>query len=86
MYFYILCRWTVKFSSQSFPYLIPRLLLGNVINAKTGQWVGRLSGLGAGLDSYFEYLLKSYILFGEEEDYLMFNESYSGFKQYLRRG
>ncbi|ODM99933.1 ER degradation-enhancing alpha-mannosidase-like protein 1 [Orchesella cincta] len=61
-------------------------LLGNVINAKTGQWVGRLSGLGAGLDSYFEYLLKSYILFGEEEDYQMFNESYSVIKQYLRRG
>ncbi|CAG7837921.1 unnamed protein product [Allacma fusca] len=61
-------------------------LLGNVINAKTGQWVGRLSGLGAGLDSYFEYLLKSYILFGEEEDFVMFNDSYIAFKQYLRRG
>lgn len=57
-----------------------------MINAKTGQWVGRLSGLGAGLDSYFEYLLKSYILFGEEEDYHMFNESYVLIKQYLRRG
>ena len=57
-----------------------------MINAKTGQWVGRLSGLGAGLDSYFEYLLKSYILFGEEEDFVMFNDSYNAFKQYLRRG
>lgn len=62
------------------------LVIGNVINAKTGQWIGRLSGLGAGLDSYFEYLLKSYILFGEDEDYQMFNESYSVIKQYLRRG
>lgn len=31
---------------------------GNVINIQTGEWVGQMSGLGAGLDSYYEYLLK----------------------------
>lgn len=31
---------------------------GNVIDVKTGIWVGNMSGLGAGLDSFFEYLLK----------------------------
>ena len=31
---------------------------GNVINIQTGEWVGRMSGLGAGLDSFFEYMLK----------------------------
>jgi mannosidase alpha-like ER degradation enhancer 1 len=36
-----------------------------------------LSGLGAGIDSFYEYLLKTYILFGNVEDYRMFNESYS---------
>uniref|UniRef100_A0A646QIG4 alpha-1,2-Mannosidase n=1 Tax=Hemiscolopendra marginata TaxID=943146 RepID=A0A646QIG4_9MYRI len=61
-------------------------LLGNVINIHTGKWVGRLSGLGAGLDSFYEYLLKSYILFGEEEDYRMFNETYYLIKHYMRRG
>lgn len=61
-------------------------LLGNVIDIQTGRWVGKLSGLGAGLDSYFEYLIKAYILFGEDEDYQMFNESYHYIKQYMRRG
>uniref|UniRef100_A0A674AEH0 alpha-1,2-Mannosidase n=1 Tax=Salmo trutta TaxID=8032 RepID=A0A674AEH0_SALTR len=51
-------------------------LLGNVVNIQTGQWVGMQSGLGAGMDSFYEYLLKSYILFGEKEDYLMFQASY----------
>ena len=33
-------------------------LAGNVINLHTGQWTGRMSGVGAGIDSYYEYLLK----------------------------
>lgn len=31
---------------------------GNVINIQTGKWSGFMSGLGAGLDSFYEYLLK----------------------------
>jgi Glycosyl hydrolase family 47 len=31
---------------------------GNVINIQTGKWTGFMSGLGAGLDSFYEYLLK----------------------------
>jgi mannosidase alpha-like ER degradation enhancer 1 len=61
-------------------------LLGNVIDVQTGEWVGKMSGVGAGLDSFYEYLLKSYILFGESNDYRMFNESYNQIKRYLRRG
>uniref|UniRef100_T1IJL9 alpha-1,2-Mannosidase n=1 Tax=Strigamia maritima TaxID=126957 RepID=T1IJL9_STRMM len=61
-------------------------LLGNVINLQTGKWVGKLSGLGAGLDSFYEYLLKTYILFGEESDFIRFNETYHLIKQYMRRG
>lgn len=61
-------------------------LLGNVVNVQTGEWVGVLSGLGAGIDSFFEYLLKTYILFGSADDYAMFQELYSKIKSYLRRG
>jgi len=32
--------------------------VGNVINVETGDWTGKMSGLGAGLDSFYEYLLK----------------------------
>lgn len=31
---------------------------GHIIDVQTGEWVGEMSGLGAGLDSFYEYLLK----------------------------
>ncbi|XP_012728793.2 ER degradation-enhancing alpha-mannosidase-like protein 1 isoform X1 [Fundulus heteroclitus] len=61
-------------------------LLGNVVNIQTGQWVGKQSGLGAGMDSFYEYLLKSYILFGEKEDYRMFKAAYESIQNHMRRG
>ncbi|KAL5015540.1 hypothetical protein ScPMuIL_009810 [Solemya velum] len=61
-------------------------LFGNVINIQTGEWKGQMSGLGAGLDSFYEYLLKSYIMFGDDDDLKMFNESYETIKYHLRRG
>lgn len=33
-------------------------LLGNVIDVETGEWIGKMSGLGAGIDSFYEYLMK----------------------------
>lgn len=62
------------------------LISGNVVNIQTGQWVGKQSGLGAGMDSFYEYLLKSYILFGEKEDYKMFMAAYESIQSHLRRG
>lgn len=38
------------------------------------------------MDSFYEYLLKSYILFGEKEDYLMFKASYESIQNHLRMG
>jgi hypothetical protein len=35
-------------------------LFGNELNIHTGEWIGMMSGLGAGLDSFYEYLLKVY--------------------------
>jgi mannosidase alpha-like ER degradation enhancer 1 len=35
------------------------LFVGNVINIQTGLWSGKLSGVGAGMDSFYEYLLKA---------------------------
>ena len=32
--------------------------IGDVIDIQTGEWISRMSGLGAGIDSFFEYLLK----------------------------
>lgn len=48
-------------------------LVGNHINIYTGKWTVRDSGVGAGIDSFFEYLFKGYMLFGDEEYIQMFN-------------
>ncbi|CAB3406120.1 unnamed protein product [Caenorhabditis bovis] len=61
-------------------------LHGNLLNIHTGEWVGHLSGIGAGIDSFYEYLLKSYIMFGQESDLQMFNESFARIGEYMRRG
>lgn len=37
-------------------------LIGNGIDAERGVWIGPHSGIGAGMDSFFEYALKSHIL------------------------
>ncbi|KAF4125042.1 Glycosyl hydrolase family 47 [Geosmithia morbida] len=37
-------------------------LIGNGIDAEHGMWIGPHSGIGAGMDSFFEYALKSHIL------------------------
>lgn len=39
-------------------------LMGSVLNVNSGDWVRRDSGVGAGIDSYYEYCLKAYILLG----------------------
>ncbi|KAG8267558.1 ER degradation-enhancing alpha-mannosidase-like protein 1 [Homalodisca vitripennis] len=62
------------------------LLVSNSIDVLSGKWIGRLSGLGAGLDSYYEYLLKSYIMFGETEDYFMFSDIYKSIYEHMRQG
>lgn len=61
-------------------------LVGNVVDVHTGEWTGKMAGLGAGVDSFYEILLKSFIMFGEMEDADMFNSSYTSIKQYMRRG
>ena len=40
-------------------------LMGTVLNVNNGNWVRRESSIGAGIDSYYEYLLKAYILLGD---------------------
>ena len=56
------------------------------MDIQTGQWTGQMSGIGAGMDSYYEYLLKSFILFNEPEDLETFQHSYETIKSYLRKG
>lgn len=38
--------------------------MANHIDVLSGKWTAQDAGIGAGVDSYFEYLLKGGILFG----------------------
>ncbi|RDA82461.1 hypothetical protein CP532_4378 [Ophiocordyceps camponoti-leonardi (nom. inval.)] len=42
-------------------------LIGNGIDAEHGVWIGPHAGIGAGMDSFFEYALKSHILLSGHE-------------------
>jgi mannosidase alpha-like ER degradation enhancer 2 len=54
-----------------------RGLVGNTINVDTGIWTREDGGIGAGIDSYYEYLLKGYLLTGDEDLLEMFSEEYA---------
>uniref|UniRef100_A0A1A7XUB7 alpha-1,2-Mannosidase n=1 Tax=Iconisemion striatum TaxID=60296 RepID=A0A1A7XUB7_9TELE len=58
-------------------------LVGTVINIHNGEWVRRESGVGAGIDSYYEYLMKAYILLGDDVFLQRFNTHYSAIMKYI---
>ena len=41
-------------------------LIGAGVDAEKGNWIGQQTGIGAGIDSFFEYALKSHILLSRE--------------------
>ncbi|XP_038063817.1 ER degradation-enhancing alpha-mannosidase-like protein 3 [Patiria miniata] len=61
-------------------------LVGTVINIHNGDWVRRDSGVGAGIDSYYEYLLKGYILLGDDSYLNKFSAHYDAVMQYISDG
>ncbi|XP_068226667.1 ER degradation-enhancing alpha-mannosidase-like protein 3 isoform X4 [Palaemon carinicauda] len=61
-------------------------LVGTVLNVHSGDWVRRDSGVGAGIDSYYEYLLKAYVLLGDEGYLDRFNKHYSAIMKYISQG
>ncbi|RZF39799.1 hypothetical protein LSTR_LSTR000447 [Laodelphax striatellus] len=60
-------------------------LVGNHIDVLTGRWTAQDSGIGAGVDSYFEYLVKGAILLHRPELMAMFNEIRASIDKYLKR-
>ncbi|KAH9516895.1 ER degradation-enhancing alpha-mannosidase-like protein 3 [Dermatophagoides farinae] len=61
-------------------------LVGNIINIDTGDWIRKESGVGAGIDSYYEYCLKTYILLGDEKYLDRFNRHYASIMKYISNG
>jgi mannosidase alpha-like ER degradation enhancer 3 len=61
-------------------------LMGTVLNVHSGDWVRRDSGVGAGIDSYYEYCLKAYILLGDNKYLHRFNRHYNAVMKYISQG
>ncbi|KAL5068413.1 hypothetical protein RYX36_019300 [Vicia faba] len=58
-------------------------LVGAHINVFTGEWTQKDAGIGTSIDSFYEYLLKAYLLFGDEEYLYIFQEAYAAAMHYL---
>lgn len=60
-------------------------LVGNHIDVLTGHWTAQDSGIGAGVDSYFEYLAKGTLLFQDPLLATIFHEHKAAIEKYIRR-
>jgi ER degradation enhancer, mannosidase alpha-like 2 len=58
-------------------------LVGEEIDVETGKWVGHASHVGGGIDSYYEYLLKGWLLFGDKDCQRMWRESVRALNAHL---
>ncbi len=58
-------------------------LVGSVINVETGKWIDKTSHISGGIDSYYEYLLKSWLLFDDKDCERMWKSSINAVNQYL---
>lgn len=57
-------------------------LVGSTLDVVQGAWTEQSSGIGAGVDSFYEYLLKAYILFGDRQYWDMFQASYAAVQRH----
>lgn len=58
-------------------------LVGEQIDVKTGKWVNTRSHIGAYIDSYYEYLYKSWLLFGDNDFKIAFENHNQAIKKNL---
>lgn len=59
-------------------------LVGTWINVETGKWTNTDSHISGAIDSYYEYLLKCWILFDDEDCRRMWEEGVAAINTYLR--
>jgi mannosidase alpha-like ER degradation enhancer 2 len=58
-------------------------LVGSRINVETGEWTSKSSHISGGIDSYYEYLLKCWLLFDDQDCKRMWLESIAAVNKYL---
>ena len=95
----VLCRWSRYLTNDSryadaayrsvarlYNARTPLGLVGKHIHIQSGSWTEASSGIGYNVDSFYEYLLKSSILFGDPRYKTMFSVMYSAVENRLRNG
>ncbi|KAK9872169.1 hypothetical protein WA026_016222 [Henosepilachna vigintioctopunctata] len=60
-------------------------LFGNHIDIETGRWTAQDAGIGSGVDSYFEYLVKGSILLQRPELMEMFHGARKEFDKHMKK-
>lgn len=58
-------------------------LVGTWIDVETGKWTDTDSHISGAIDSYYEYLLKCWLLFGDEDCHRMWLDSIAAINKYL---
>lgn len=58
-------------------------LVGEVIDVETGEWINQDSHICAGIDSYYEYLFKSLLLFNDKDLEEIWDKSITAIQQFL---
>jgi hypothetical protein len=58
-------------------------LVGSMIHVETGKWIDSISHISGGIDSYYEYLLKSARLFDDKEIEQMWKTSIKALNKHL---
>eukprot|EP01060_Flectonema_neradi_P005369 TRINITY_DN13569_c0_g1_i1.p1 TRINITY_DN13569_c0_g1~~TRINITY_DN13569_c0_g1_i1.p1 ORF type:complete len:668 (+),score=108.77 TRINITY_DN13569_c0_g1_i1:87-2090(+) len=61
-------------------------LVGKHIDTETHEWIETGAGIGVNADSYYEYLLKTAILTGDEASWSMFADLYESVASYISSG
>lgn len=57
-------------------------LVGSMIDTNRGHWTSSTTGVGAGVDSFYEYLLKAHLLLGDGALYDAFTASYDAIQMH----
>jgi mannosidase alpha-like ER degradation enhancer 2 len=68
---------------ETFKRRSPLGLVGQSINVETGAWANNDSHISGGIDSYYEYLWKCWLLFGDKDCRDMWNASIPVVHKYL---
>jgi glycosyl hydrolase family 47 len=58
-------------------------LVADTINVRTGKWTSVSANINGGSDSYYEYLLKAWKLFGDEDCHRMWLASVAALNKYV---